>query len=209
MYYTSNILILVEAAEKYPNTDRVKDIYRDFQHYCLQAKSGAGYALRTAATSAKKGAEEARTAHHTVARLLNLDTSVPRISDSVIIKELLPLDTPYPPKDGWVYESETIRSRWEGHLKTGRLHDQRTKCREMVELDPDQLQLDIAETESCIIRDKNTGKIAGMVLRNFCKSPEALAWASSLVHDNTHWRKNVRVCQLLLAPGCTSNDLTV
>ena len=62
----------------------------------------------------------------------------------------------------------------------------------MLLLDPDELQLVIPADQSAIIRDGH-GHLIAIVLRDFCKDKEVLAWVNSVIEVDVSIKRSVRV----------------
>jgi len=103
----------------------------------------------------------------------------------------------YPPHNHWVYEQEEIGEQWRTHLLEGKMKDKRNHRYPLHLLDSQKLQLDIPANESAIFIDSATGKLVGLVVRNFSGgSTEVLQWATSVALEATEWQKSVRVSPL-------------
>lgn len=105
-----------------------------------------------------------------------------------------PRASQYPPHNHWVYEREETGNQWRMHLAVGKMKDKRNRRCPLHLLDPRKLQLDIPASESAIFVDSTTGKLVGLVLRNFSGgNAQVLEWATGVALEATEWQKSVRV----------------
>ena len=111
------------------------------------------------------------------------------------------LSAPYPPLSHWVYESDEIKKKWEFWIKQGRQADTRKKQLPMLQLDPNKLVHDIdADTSMIFLNDQ--GKLAGLVIRNFCGDDDVLTWLDDIIEGAVGNRKSIRVCLHLCCKHC-------
>jgi hypothetical protein len=105
----------------------------------------------------------------------------------------LPKAKEYPPRRKWVYESETIYTKWRAYIEKGKLPDKREEVRGMCRVDPTQLQLDIGPRESAIVYDNSTHKLVALVIRNFTMEPKLLAHVEVVIKHNLQVRQDIHV----------------
>jgi hypothetical protein len=103
-----------------------------------------------------------------------------------------PLAKSYPALGHWVYETTEISRKWDEYLSTGKLHDSRTPRHPLLMLDPAMLVADVLTNESRIFREPS-GKLAGIVIRDFCPDETALKWMDEVVKQTVDDRRNIRV----------------
>lgn len=112
--------------------------------------------------------------------------------DTIPVYKVKALPTPYPPFKKIVSETPGIHKKWYGYFKTGYQADKRKARLAIHHLNPKKLQLDIGPTENARILGPD-GKLVGLVIRNFCPSDEAVAWADDAVESQVSHRRNIRV----------------
>ncbi|KAG6904037.1 hypothetical protein DXG01_013058, partial [Tephrocybe rancida] len=100
-----------------------------------------------------------------------------------------PLDTPYPPKGEIISENSAIRGKWSQRFLCDKLPDKRNKRLPIHNLDPCRLVSDVGPDESICLRDES-GKIVGLVIRNFCRNEASLAWADMAAAEQIPDRKH-------------------
>lgn len=110
-----------------------------------------------------------------------------------------PLPVPYPPLGHHISESPEIHNNWEGHLATGHQPDTRKQRLPIVDLDPANLTIDIGPDESAFLETKS-GQLVGLVIRNFCGSKSAVAYADAAAAAQLPNRRNVRASYLWHLP---------
>ena len=99
---------------------------------------------------------------------------------------------PYPPLGHWVYESSSIRNKWEYQITEAPQPDKRKKRYPMLELDPKKLAHDIDADTSMIFSDE-ADKLVGLVFRNFCPDDDAISWLDDVIEKAVSKRKSIRV----------------
>ena len=104
------------------------------------------------------------------------------------------LDTPYPPRNHWVVESQAILDLWKHELCHGKLHDKRTKRHPIHFLDSAKLAANIGPTEDAFIYDAATRELICAVIRNFSSLAGPLDWVDFIVQEALAYRKPTRVC---------------
>ena len=110
------------------------------------------------------------------------------------------LPEPYPPAQQDIYETEKIAKIWKDYREMKKHPDPRSGLGgwpELEKLDPSKLTHTIAADESIIIRDRDSGTIAVVVLRNFSGNQDVLDWVNSIVDENVGLRRGIRVCVLV------------
>lgn len=112
-----------------------------------------------------------------------------------------PLKKPYPPFGKIVSETPTIHSKWFKYFKSGKQADRRKKRLPIHHLKRSQLVADIGPTENARLETPD-GKLVGLVIRDFCPSADAAAWADAQVKTQALHRRNIRVRPHFL-PCCT------
>lgn len=103
---------------------------------------------------------------------------------------------PYPPPRHDIYETNGAKKVWEGYRKATPYPDRRDgkTWKPLLKLEPGSLQYVVGEDESAIFRDKKTGKIVGMVIRNFSRGNQHLLDSmNGVIEENTGERRSVRV----------------
>ena len=119
----------------------------------------------------------------------------------VPVVELPKLENPYPPPGKDIFVIEEITSIWRSYCAWKKHPDDRGKSKgkwpELEKLDETKLSRTVGPDESIIIRDKDTGRIALVVLRNFSGgNDEVLDWGVSIVDENVGLRRGIWVCLL-------------
>lgn len=109
------------------------------------------------------------------------------------------LDTPYPPRNHWVADTQDTRDMWERHLSVRRLRDKRTGYHPMHLIDYTRLAANILPGEDVFIYDSTTRLLACAVIRNFACLPGPLAWVDFVIQEAIAYRLPTRVCCLLLS----------
>ena len=103
----------------------------------------------------------------------------------------------YPPHNHWVYEQEDIGEQWRTHLLEGKMKGVRNHHYPLHPLVSQKLKHDIPANESTIFIDSATGKLVGLVVRNFSGgNTEVLQWATTITLEATKWQKSVRLSPL-------------
>lgn len=105
----------------------------------------------------------------------------------------------YPTPGHDIYETDVVRDIWEEYRAATPYPDGRggRTWKPFLKLDPAHLQHTVGKNESAVIRDKKTGEIIGVVIRNFCgENKRLLEWVNEVVAENTDVRKSVRVGSL-------------
>ncbi len=154
--------------------------------------------MKAAAESYKHAVESRRSAklQFISEAKLNLHTSLrDAFLEKIPVYIVSPLPTPYPPLDHHIAESPEIRNMWYNHLAFGKQPDSRRRRHPMVDLDPAKLIKDIGPDESACFKTKS-GEIVGLVIRNFCGSKAAIAFAGEVATTQLPNRRNVRVSSL-------------
>ncbi|KJA15089.1 hypothetical protein HYPSUDRAFT_109030, partial [Hypholoma sublateritium FD-334 SS-4] len=90
-----------------------------------------------------------------------------------------------------ISETPQIRKKWRRHLATGYQPDKRKKRFPIMNLDPTNLVRDVGPGESACFRTKS-GKLVGLVIRNFCASEAAVAYADATAAAQLPDRRNIR-----------------
>ena len=80
----------------------------------------------------------------------------------------------YSPPNHWIYESEEIRALWQDHVLHGKQPDSRLRRDPLLKLEENQLQLDIAGSQSSLIQDEATGEIVANVFRPVMGHPPVM-----------------------------------
>ncbi|KAF8446951.1 hypothetical protein BGX38DRAFT_1143056 [Terfezia claveryi] len=117
----------------------------------------------------------------------------------------------YPPMGYWVAESPEIFEEWEQYLKTYKLADRQHARFPTMCLNTAKLQVDIAATESVIIRDADSNDLMGVVIRNFSNDRGLVTWATEILDRSTEIAKSIRlddprkICLQGWSPGQLSN----
>ncbi|KAH9841338.1 uncharacterized protein C8Q71DRAFT_700010 [Rhodofomes roseus] len=83
--------------------------------------------------------------------------------------------------------------RWQSRIKTGKKADKRHKRHPLVLEEPSRLALVVEENESVVIRDKKSGAIVMVVMRNFCNDDEVVQYADGVTQEATDMRKSGRL----------------
>ncbi|KAF8054911.1 hypothetical protein FPV67DRAFT_1459720 [Lyophyllum atratum] len=109
--------------------------------------------------------------------------------------KIAPLPTAYPPVGHWTRETDSIGNKWDYHMRFGYQPDKRMKRHEIHELIPENLQRDILEDESLLVKDPQ-GKCALLVVRDFCPVQSALQFVDDAVKEATACRRSIRVSKL-------------
>lgn len=113
--------------------------------------------------------------------------------ESIPVRRVEALAAPYPPFKFIISESPDIHAKWFDHFDSGYQADDRIPRLPIHELDPSNLVLDIPPNES-IRLETPSGELVGLVMRNFCPSDKATAWADAAAEKQVPYRRNVRVC---------------
>jgi hypothetical protein len=119
-------------------------------------------------------------------------TSIPTIHLPMKKKE-------YPPSGYDIYEADETREVWEKYRAATLYPDRRggKTWKPLLKLDPVSLQHTVNTNESAIIKDKKSGGIIGVVIRNFSNGNEGLLdWINQIIAENNDVRKSVRVCSI-------------
>lgn len=152
-------------------------------------------ALKTAAASYKKSARVPRTIKSQFVSDARLNLH-PSLRDAFLEKIpthiVTALPTPYPPLKHHISESPEIRRKWHEHLATGYQPDQRKARHPIMDLNPGDLTRDVGPDESACFRTKS-GELVGLVIRNFCTSKAAVAYADAAAAAQLPDRRNIRV----------------
>lgn len=101
------------------------------------------------------------------------------------------------PTDGYdIYETDVVRGIWEQYRAATPYPDPRgdRTWSPLLKLDPNRLQHTVNKNESVLIRDKRTGELIGLILRNFTgNNQRLLEWVNGIIAENTGIRRSVRV----------------
>lgn len=108
---------------------------------------------------------------------------------TIVVK---PLQKPHPPYKKIISESPNIYKKWYKYFARGKQADERLSRLPIHKLDPATLVADIGPEEN-IRLETPSGDLVGLVIRNFCPSEEATAWADAIVHAQVPFRRNIRV----------------
>jgi hypothetical protein len=102
---------------------------------------------------------------------------------------------PFPPSQNWISESAENAARWRAHLATVRRHDDRRARYPVMTIPPadQRWKRVVRANEDIIVRDKDTGEIVLLVMRNFCGDKDVLEWANSLVEVGVSTKKSIRL----------------
>jgi hypothetical protein len=103
--------------------------------------------------------------------------------------------TPYPPINHWICESEVIDDKWSDYLKYDRraLPDVRGKRPPIFHIDPSLLSLDIGLDDSQVVYDAHTGDLIMLVIRNFSGDPDLLSHIEGIIKQAVMCRRSMRV----------------
>lgn len=112
--------------------------------------------------------------------------SIPRFAANL-------LQNPYPPKNAWIAESSSILDCNRQFIEKEPLHDIRDWRRPIQLLDTDKLALDVGATESAQVYDAVDGLLVGMVVRDVCKSEEAVSLVDDAIQRIVETRITSRV----------------
>ncbi|KAI9886194.1 MAG: erg10, acetyl-CoA C-acetyltransferase [Watsoniomyces obsoletus] len=100
---------------------------------------------------------------------------------------------PYPPIGSAVCENQKIHDQWKDHLESGPQPDDARRPRALpLLLDFNKLQYNAGPTEDVIFRDKETGEIVGLVMRNFIPHEMVRSWAADIIREAMASKKGVR-----------------
>jgi hypothetical protein len=102
------------------------------------------------------------------------------------------LDSPYPPLGHWVFESDEIKKKWQHWILEAPQADSQKKRLPMLKLDLGMLAHDIDDTTSMVFQ-KESGGLAGLVIRDFCPDSETLEWLDNVIEGAAGIRKSIRV----------------
>lgn len=102
------------------------------------------------------------------------------------------LSAPYPPYKEIIAETPEIYNKWGTHFSRGRQPDARIPRLPVSMLNAEALVHDIGPTESARL-ETPSGELIGLVIRNFCKSDAAVAWAGAAAGAQLPDRRNIRV----------------
>jgi hypothetical protein len=173
-----------------------RDIYSDFLAWCgenrIDSNVGAALAQHTQRVSA------VRLLHKEIKVKLWLSPrgNELRLHDFLSRVPTCCIDAPqkpYPDFGYWVYESASIKQHWHDYLCFGAQADSRLPRRPLLELDPACLAFDIGAKQSIIFKDKVSGEIILIVLRNFCRDARVLQWVDEVIKEYVELTKSVRV----------------
>jgi hypothetical protein len=95
--------------------------------------------------------------------------------------------------DEWIVDSTEIWDLWHDHMHKGRQPDCHLKKHPFHLLESAKIVKYVGPTTSIIIRDKKTGKIVLVVMRDACKDDGAVVAVDATVEDATKKKKSVRV----------------
>lgn len=99
--------------------------------------------------------------------------------------------------DHWVVESKEIGDLWHDYIYKRDQPDPRLKRHPFHQLDPAKITLYVDPDTSVIVKDKKTGEIILVVMRNACRDKGAVLWVDATVTDATKLKKSIRVSRLI------------
>jgi len=103
------------------------------------------------------------------------------------------LATPYPPIDTWMAESQETLNLWSDMINRKKRHDNRPKPRILMDVVDRTQVFTVPADRSMIIRDRLTGKIVMVVIRNFVGDSTLLKYIDTIVQASVDFRKSTRV----------------
>ncbi|TFY63638.1 hypothetical protein EVJ58_g3143 [Rhodofomes roseus] len=115
------------------------------------------------------------------------------LSENAHVVVLDRLREAYPEYHQWIAETPEIEQQWGHRIRKGKKADKRHKRHPLVLEDPSRLRYVVKEDESVVFRDKETGDIIMMVIRDFCKDPRALKFVDCNAAESVDLRKSVRL----------------
>lgn len=107
-------------------------------------------------------------------------------------KVVVPLAKAYPPLGHIILEMSSASQKWVKYFHHDRQPDRRKRRLPIHKLQPAKLAHDVCPEESAIFTD-DSGRIVGMVIRNFCPDNATVQWAESVVADAMPHHKNIRM----------------
>lgn len=112
---------------------------------------------------------------------------------AVLWVDPLPASAPYPPPRYWIAESQETFATWDRYFDNAPLADKRKKRQPIHLLAEEKLQLVIPAGLSCLLRDRKSGSLFCVVIRDFCPNPDILRWARRSISAAVSVRKSSRV----------------
>ncbi|KAF5320514.1 hypothetical protein D9611_010727 [Ephemerocybe angulata] len=107
--------------------------------------------------------------------------------------DALPSGQENPPKGHWIAERPEQYTEWDRYFQNQKRPDKRRGRQPVHLVDFESLQLVIPVEVSCHIRDKETGELVFVIIRNFCKIPGMVQFGRKVVADAVATRKNIRM----------------
>ncbi|KAH9915751.1 uncharacterized protein B0H18DRAFT_1040298 [Fomitopsis serialis] len=104
-----------------------------------------------------------------------------------------PLTKPYPDYHWWVAESPETAEQWRPRIEEGKQADRRHTRHPIAVEDPSKLAHIVHEEESVVFRDRKTGKVVMIIIRDFCKDKKVLAYANGETEQSADMRRSVRL----------------
>ncbi|XP_006454211.1 hypothetical protein AGABI2DRAFT_61502 [Agaricus bisporus var. bisporus H97] len=136
-----------------------------------------------------------RNIHHDVVRQLGLHWSPQKIEDwnnQLPVERLEELKNPYPPPGKFVCEDDNIRQLWHRRIMEAKQADKRLKRCEPLVIDSKELVRTVGVSENLVVRDSLTGEIVLMVVRQFCRDIDIIAWMEDIVVEAVDICRNIR-----------------
>ncbi|KAH9890443.1 hypothetical protein C8Q73DRAFT_667332 [Cubamyces lactineus] len=179
-----------------PQSQQAPDLFSDFTDWC--SNNRVSDALSSAIVSFRQKRDVNRKLHRYVAARLGLNRTEGKAwletTQKYYLHRLADGEA-YPPLRHHIVESDVIEDLWKTKLEDEPLKEPRQDRRPLHRLQPERLQLMIAEDEDAILIDADDGSIIAVVMRGVtgpdCEK-EFLGWATAAIKDGILGRRSIR-----------------